>query len=124
MAEIEVGFPFQLDAGGRVASPDYERHVYELIEQLLFTAPGERVNRPDFGAGLLSTVFASLSTEEVTAVEFLVQSSLVKWLGDRIQVQRVEVTVPAESTLRVTVQYLLLRDRRSTTSVFEQRRQR
>ena len=118
---IEVGFPFQLDAAGRVASPDYPQHVYEMIEQLLFTAPGERVNRPDFGAGLLSTVFASMTPEELTAVEFLVQSSLIKWLGDVIQVQRVQVTTTAESTMTVTVQYQLLRNRQTLTSVFRNR---
>lgn len=119
MRDIEVGFPFQLDATGRVASPAYDVHVEQLIELVLFTSPGERVNRPDFGCGLLSTIFASLNDEERTAVQFLVQSSLQKWLGDVIQVQRVEVTIPAESTLRVTVQYFVLRDRQSRLSSFD-----
>ncbi len=118
MLEIQVGFPFQLDAQGLVVSPDYDVHVYELIEQLLFTSPGERVNRPDFGAGLLGTLFASLSAEELVAVEFLVKSALVKWLGTVIQVNRVEVTAVEKSTLQVTVQYVVLRDRQAQTSVF------
>ena len=119
MREIEVGFPFQLDATGRVASPSYEVHVEQLIELVLFTSPGERVNRPDFGCGLLSTIFAALSDEERTAVQFLVQSALQKWLGTVIQVQRVEVTSPAESSLQVKVQYTLLETRKSRISVFD-----
>jgi uncharacterized protein len=119
MNPTEVNFPFTLDAGGQVASPSYDVHIYQLIEQLLFTSPGERVNRPDFGCGLLSTLFTSLSSEEVTAVEFLVQSALVRWLGTLIQVNRVQVSVPAPSTLLVTIQYVVLRDRTSFTSTFE-----
>lgn len=122
MAAIEVGFPFQLGSDGRVVSPDYDTHVEELIEQVLFTSPGERVNRPDFGSGLQSTIFASMSAEEVTAVQFLVQSSLQRWLGDRIQVNQVVVTAAAESTLQVTVRYVVLADRQPRTSTFHYRR--
>lgn len=122
MAAIEVGFPFALDAGGRVSSPSYDVHLTQLIELVLFTAPGERVNRPDFGCGLLSTLFISLSAEELTAVQFLVQSSLQKWLGNLLQIVSVEVSVPAQSTLRVTVTYVVLSNRLSRSSTFEYRR--
>jgi hypothetical protein len=108
MAEIEVGFPFQLDAGGRVASPDYAQHVYELIEQLLFTAPGERVNRPDFGSGLLRLVFEPSSDALAAATRLSVEGALQRWLGDLIQVEAVQVR-NIDSLLEVSVQYVVRR---------------
>ena len=63
-----------------------------MIEQLLFTTPGERVNRPDFGGGLLQMVFAPNSPELAAALQFTVQAGLQRWLGDLIEVQPLEVT--------------------------------
>ncbi len=61
---MEIEFPFHIDGRGRTAAPaDSDTHLRELIEQLLFTNPGERLNRPDFGSGLLQLVFAPNSTE-------------------------------------------------------------
>jgi uncharacterized protein len=101
---IQIGFPFQIASDGRTASVEYEDHVRDLIEQVLFTVPGERVNRPSFGSGLLQTVFAPNSTELAATLQFLAQTSLQQWLGDLIDLQRVLVT-PTESTVEVTVQY-------------------
>ena len=120
--DAALDFPFAIDARGRAATTDPDDHLRDLIRLVLFTAPGERVNRPDFGCGLLSTLFVSLSTEELTAVEFLVKSSLQRWLGSLIQVAGVEVTVPEQSTLRVTVKYQLLASRQSQTATFDYRR--
>jgi len=86
------------------APADSDTHLRELIEQLLFTNPGERLNRPDFGSGLLQLVFAPNSTELAAATRFLVQGGLQQWLGERIQVGSVDVEVQ-DSQLRVTVQY-------------------
>jgi phage baseplate assembly protein W len=83
----------------------YEPHIRDLIEQVLFTAPGERVNRPDFGSGLLRLVFAPNSDQLAATTQYLVQASLQQYLGDLIQVDAVEVE-NQESTLRVTVRYL------------------
>ena len=55
---MNIDFPFHFDARGRTATPPTTDHIRDMIEQLLFTAPGERVNRPDFGSGLLQMVFA------------------------------------------------------------------
>ena len=52
-----------------------------MIEQVLFTMPGERVNRPDFGSGVMQLVFAPASDEMATAAEFLVRGNLQQWLG-------------------------------------------
>jgi hypothetical protein len=102
---MDIDFPFHVDGRGRTAAPDDgDTHIRQLIEQLLFTNPGERVNRPDFGSGLLQMVFAPNSSELAAATQFVVQGGLQQWLGDRIQVVAVQVD-PEDSQLRVTVRY-------------------
>ena len=102
----EVAFPFRITPHGRVASPAWPLHVEEMIEQVLFTAPGERVNRPDFGCGVAQLVFAAESDALVTATQFLVQGSLQRWLGEVITVNAVVVRA-VDTTFTVTVQYTL-----------------
>lgn len=119
---FDVGFPFRLDGGRRVASPAYAEHVEQMIEQLLFTTPGERVNRPDFGCGLLETLFSSLSPEEVSAIEYLVQGALQRWLGDVIEPDRVLVEVSDQTALVVEVRYALRGDGRPRKVTFRQRK--
>ena len=104
-----IDYPFHIDGRGRSARAGDDEHLRDLIEQVLFTAPGERVNRPDFGSGVMQLVFAPGSAELAATAQFLVQGALQQWLGDLIQVETVEVE-SVESTLRVTVGYL---DRRS-----------
>ncbi len=105
---MEISFPFRIDSRGRTASSNAERHIRDLIEQVLFTVPGERVNRPDFGCGLMQIVFAPNSSELGSATRFLVQGQLQQWLGDLIQVEAVNVE-SLDSTLTVTVQYIIRR---------------
>jgi uncharacterized protein len=116
---LEVGFPFQIDDRGRVADPPYAEHVRQLIEQLLFTERGERVNRPTLGAGLLELIFAPASAELIAVAEHQVASSLNLWLGEMIQVEAVRVAVSDGSRLTVTVQYLLRRNQQRQVAVFE-----
>jgi len=87
---------------------DDDRHIRDMIEQVLFTAPGERVNRPDFGSGLLQLVFEPNSDELVITTQFMVQAALQQWLGDIIEVNNVSVS-NEDSSLRVTVAYTILR---------------
>ena len=101
--------PYHFDGRGRTATTSNEDHVRDLIEQVLFTNPGERVNRPDFGCGLLQTVFAPNSDELAAATQFLIQGSLQEWLGDLIQVGEIVVTAE-DGELRVEVPYRLLDD--------------
>ena len=115
---MQIAFPFHLDHRGRTARADPEEHVRELIEQLLFTAPGERVNRPDFGTGLRELVFAPNSPELASATQLLVQGALQQWLGERIQVDAVEVE-SEDATLRVAVRYTVRRDRQQRVARFE-----
>lgn len=103
-----VDFPYHLDAQGRTARTDTSDHLRDLIEQVLFTAAGERVNRPTFGTGLQQLVFAPVGDELEAATQFLVQGALQQWLGDRIVVEDVRVEAN-ESTLVVTVRYSVIR---------------
>lgn len=114
---MQIDYPFRIDGRGRTASTDQDAHIRDLIEQVLFTAPGERVNRPDFGSGLLQLVFAPSSDEQATATQFLVQGALQQWLGDLIQVEAVEV-LSEDSTLNVTVQYIVRRNQQRQVAQF------
>jgi hypothetical protein len=102
-----VDHPFDIDNRGRVATTDYDDHVRDMIYQVLFTAPGERVNRPDFGCGLMQMVFMPNSEILATATQFLVQGALQHWLADVIQVQKLEVRAEDEKML-VYIEYLRL----------------
>ena len=114
---MNIAFPYQFGGRGRTAEADDDRHVRDLIEQVLFTSPGERVNRPSFGSGLLQLVFQPNSSELVTTVQFLVQSTLQQWLGDLIQVDRVDVR-SEEANLFVTVNYVIIRNQQRRTAEF------
>lgn len=104
---INIDFPFGFDQRGRTASTDDDDHVRDMIEQLLFTNPGERVNRPDFGSGLLQMVFGPNSPEIAAALQFTVQAALQRYLGDVIRVDSLEVT-SNDATLQVALSYTIL----------------
>ena len=113
-----IDFPFHFDGRGHTAITSYEDHVCDMIEQFLFTSAGERVNRPDFGSGLLQMVFDPNSPELVSTVQSLVQSGLNRWLEDLIDVQAVEVA-SEDSTLRVHIRYILRRTNEVRVEFFE-----
>ncbi len=116
---FDIAYPYQLDRRGRTAGAAEDRHVRDLVEQVLFTAPGERVNRPDFGSGLLRLAFEPNSDVLVTTTQFTVQAALQRWLSDRIEIEAVEVA-NVESTLRITVAYRVRRTGRREVATFEQ----
>ena len=99
-----LDFPFHVDGRGRSAETAEDDHIRDMIYQVLFTNPGERVNRADFGCGIKQLVFMPSSDALATATQFLVQGSLQRWLDSVIQVESVEVEA-VESELRVTVIY-------------------
>jgi len=114
---MNVNFPFHFDGRGRTAEAAPDEHVRQLIEQVIFTSPGERINRPSFGSGLSQLVFAPNSEELGAATQFLIQGALQQWLGDLIQVQ--EVGVESDGmTLRVTVEYVSRRTGRREVAQF------
>lgn len=114
---MQIAYPFRLDGRGRSATASEEDHIRQMIEQLLFTAPGERVNRPDFGTGIMQLVFAPNSPELATAVEFMIRSALQQWLGDVIQVEAVTVE-SQEASLHIIVQYVIHRSQQRTAAEF------
>jgi uncharacterized protein len=119
-----IDFPFHFDQRGRTAQLfDHEAgrnaHVRNLIEQFLFTEAGERINRPDFGSGLLQLVFAPNSPELAATLRFTVQAGLQRWLGDLVEIQDLEV-VSEDSTLRLHLQYQVLRTGEVRQETFEQ----
>ena len=99
-----LDFPFRLDGRGRSAETAEDEHIRDMIFQVLFTNPGERVNRPDFGCGIKQLVFMPNSDALATATQFLVQGALQRWLDSVIQVESVDVEA-VEAELRVTVVY-------------------
>ena len=114
---IQIDYPFHIDGRGRSADTDQDDHIRDLIEQVLFTTPGERVNRPAFGSGLMQLVFAPNSDELATATQFMVQGALQQYLSDLIQVLNVKVESEA-STLQVTVEYIVLRNQQKQVARF------
>jgi uncharacterized protein len=103
---MNIDYPFHFDHRGRTASTGNDDHIREMIEQLLFTNPGERVNRPDFGSGLQRLLFGPNSPEVAAAVQFTLQANLQRWLGDLIELQTLEVT-SVDSTLNILIQYVV-----------------
>lgn len=114
---MNMDFPFHFDLHGRTASTDDDDHIRDMIEQILFTSPGERVNRPDFGSGLLQMVFAPNSVELASALQFTTQAALQRYLGDLISLQQLNVQAQ-DATLSVTVQYVVNRSQQTRTDTF------
>lgn len=109
--------PFHFDGRGRTADTDYGDHIRDLIELVLFTSPGERVNRPQFGSGLRQLVFAPASEELAAATQLLVQSALQEWLGNLILVDAISV-VAEDASLRVKVAYTIRQTQARATAEF------
>ena len=106
-------YPFRIDpVSGQAMQSKYADHVREMVKQVLLTNPGERIDLPEFGCGLRKIVFAPYSDALVATTQILVQTSLTRWLGQHITVNRVLV-VPPESaadpgTLVIQIDYTLL----------------
>lgn len=123
----DIAFPFRVDRRGRTAHADRDAHVRDLVEQVLFTSPGERVMRPDFGCGLLDLVFTPTSPELASALELSVQAALQRWLGDLIEVEGLDVASEdsggTAATVRVFLRYVVRATGHRRDDVFEGRAQ-
>lgn len=115
---MHIDFPFHFDGRGRTAETPEDDHIRDMIEQFLLTSPGERVNRPDFGSGLMQLVFEPNSPELAAALQLTIQAGLQRWLGDVIEVQALEVT-SEDATVRVDLKYLVRRTQESRTATFQ-----
>jgi phage baseplate assembly protein W len=114
---MDLAFPYQLAFTGHTDEQPAD-HIRDLIEQVLFTNPGERVNRPDFGTGLLEFIFGAESDELVAALQFMIQGALQQWLGEVIDVEGV-VVQRQETALQVTVQYVERRTQQRRQAQFK-----
>jgi phage baseplate assembly protein W len=115
---MQIDFPYHFDGRERTSETSEEKHIRDLIEQILFTNPGERVNRPEFGAGIYRLVFAPVSAEQVATTEFMIRGALQQYLGQRIAVQ--EVTAESvDAVIYVTIAYRILRSGALSTASFK-----
>jgi len=114
---MNLDYPYHFDNRGQTAATNDDDHIRDMIEEFLFTNPGERVNRPDFGSGLLQLVFATNSLDLAATVQFTIQAGLQRWLSDLIVVQKVEV-LSEESQLYVTVAYVVKRTEKQQSQTF------
>ena len=115
---MNVSLPYRVDGRGRTAEAENDdAHIRDLIETVLFTVPGERANRPDFGCGLMQFVFAPNSVELTATLQALVQGSLQQWLGSLIRIEEV-LADSVDSTLSVEVRYTVLATQTSRTATF------
>jgi uncharacterized protein len=110
----DYSFPFQLDPLSKqgTQAAGYAAHVVDMIEQILFTAPGERADLPDFGCDVRRLLFAPNSAALAATAQLVIQGALTRWLSDQITVQSVTVQQPADpgdqSQLLILIQYLLI----------------
>ncbi|MBL8632167.1 MAG: GPW/gp25 family protein [Myxococcales bacterium] len=116
---MAMRFPFHIGSRGSTATTDSREDTYvrDLLEQVLLTTPGERVNRPDFGSGLLGMVFSPGGDVLQAALQASVQATLQRWLADLVMVQAVAVEVE-DSTVSVTVQYVVQRTQQQQVTRF------
>ncbi|MDT8321053.1 MAG: GPW/gp25 family protein [Xanthomonadales bacterium] len=111
---MNIDYPLHFSPLGRTAETDYEEHVRDMIEQFLLTGAGERVNRPDFGSGLLQLLFSLNSPELAATLKFTAQAGLQQWLGDVVEIRELEVS-SEDSTVRVELEYYVIRTQQAGT---------
>ncbi len=115
---MNIDFPFHIDTRGRTAECDDAAHVRDMLEQLLFTNAGERVNRPEFGSGLMQLIFAPNSPELAAALQFTMRAAILQYLGDVLDLLGLDVA-SEDSALRIDIRYALKRTGEVRTDTFE-----
>jgi len=101
---MQIGFPFHFEYG-RVATADNDDYVRQLIAQVLFTMPGQRVNRPQFGCGAAMLVFEPDSSQLAAATQHMLAAQIERYLGDVLQVQGITVSNDGD-TVAILVSYV------------------
>jgi Bacteriophage baseplate protein W len=120
MARHDYAYPFAVGPSGQANQADYEAHVGQMVRQVLLTAPGERIDLPEFGCGLRKLVFAPHDPNLDATTAMLVQQALKRWLGDQIEVVHVRA-VPLEETgdeavLELEIEYVLRETQTNATT--------
>ena len=102
---MNLNFPFKTNNLGRTTITDEDEHIRQLVEQVLFTQVGERVNRPTFGTNINQLLFDLNNYEMINSASFLIQGALQHWLGDLITV--ISVNIKNEnSSLIISITYV------------------
>lgn len=112
-----MAFPFA-PRHGRTLTRDESGHVRDMLELVLFTAPGERVNQPEFGCGLNRLLFAGAAPELEGTLDMTVRGAVQRWLGDVLAIESLAVTV-SDSTVSIALAYILRASGEPGTARFE-----
>jgi phage baseplate assembly protein W len=115
----DLDYPYGIGTDGSARRTTAGDHLRDLIVQVLLTSPGERVNLPEFGVGIQRLVFAANSEALRASAQFLITTNLRRWLGDRIDVERVDVgSVPGEEET-VGIEIVFIEKRTSLREVLQ-----
>lgn len=114
---MNITYPYGFDESGWTATSDMEDHIRELIEQVLFTAPGERVNRPSFGANVRQLIFAPASGALAATTQSIVEGALQQYLGSLIDIDRVNAESDNE-VLRVEIVYRIRQTQQTISNTY------
>jgi hypothetical protein len=117
MSIMYLAYPYGFDNSGATTQTDLNGHISDMIEQILLTSPGERVNRAAFGCGSPQLVFAPNSDVLAAAQQQVIQSALQQWLSDLIRVQSVDVS-GQDSVLLITVRYTIVQSQQQQSQQF------
>ena len=103
-----IRYPFAVDEGMNswAEEADYNRHILQLIRQVLLTSPGERINRPTFGCEIRRMLFSPNSEAAASLAQVSIYQALEKWLGSVIQVDNVKVK-PLGEKLEIRVVFVV-----------------
>jgi phage baseplate assembly protein W len=113
-------FPYRISPTGTTAETDRDGQIRDMVEQVLFTRKGERINRPEFGAGMHEMLFSENSPEIAAAAQHMVQASLQQWLAEVIEIRAVRAEA-IDNLLRVNVVYSLIGDDQERHTMVEGR---
>lgn len=110
MSNSYLRYPFTIGHDGKIDITNEEDHIRDMIEQCLFTSPGERVDLLEFGCGLRDIIFSPNSEILAAITRITVTTTLQKWLGTIIRVNDVQVT-SIEEKLHINISYTIIRTR-------------
>ena len=118
---MNIRYPFRFANDGTTAKCGDVDHIRDLVEQVLFTNPGERPYRPEFGCGLLQLVFEPNSEALAGAVESSTRAALEQWLGELIEVAELSVKADEEHLI-VDIAYEVIHTSEFRTEQFQKGR--
>ena len=106
-APLYTDFPYRFGADGLTARTTRVDHVRDLLEQLLFTRPGERLTRPELGVGIADLLFGPANEQVAAAAQTLIELAISQHLSREIAQSKVAVRADG-SALLIDVAYRLV----------------